>query len=394
MKSIKINHIMQISPITPIFQISFIMFALIISLISPITIHAEELTISGNGSTSDNTVQTSSDNTTNVAQNNDTTISNDVQVSTNTGGNTANDNTNGNTSINTGNTQTIIDVTNTANSNATTSNNCCAPTGTQATVSGNGSNSDNNIAVNNSTTTNVSTTNNATITNTISGTANTGNNRSNNNTSGNITITTGSIGVYQQITNGPINVNNVVIPANAGTQEDSKAIISGNGSYSTNNISLINSQFSILSSHNTANILNEQLWILNTGGNGASNNTNGDVSIATGGIKFIADIINGPININTVKVDCKCISQPEKENPTGGVTPSTPATTTTTTTESKTTENPGRGGEVLGIAVSKILPATGNYSFLFIIFGNALLLLLGVVLRLHSGRSPAAQIAL
>ena len=72
--------------------------------------------VSGNGASSDNTVNISVNQSTSVSQTNNANITNSVSANANTGSNSANNNTGGDTSINTGDASTKVALNNTANS--------------------------------------------------------------------------------------------------------------------------------------------------------------------------------------------------------------------------------------------------------------------------------------
>src|SRR3989344_7784158 len=85
--------------------------SLMFSAILPGGVYADvNVDISGNGDSSNNTVNISSNNSVNVTQNNDTNISINVSSSANTGGNNANNNTGGNVTINTGNANSTVNI--------------------------------------------------------------------------------------------------------------------------------------------------------------------------------------------------------------------------------------------------------------------------------------------
>lgn len=366
-----------------------ILFTAVALLSAAIPVKAEEITISGNGGSSSNSVEVSAQNTTTVNQTNSAEISNTVQTNANTGNNTASENTNGNTTVNTGSVQANVSVTNEANSNVVDTSDCCNQTTGQTVISGNGSASENAVTVASTNTTTITNSNTTTITNNISGTVNTGNNSGNFNTNGDVSIKTGNISVEQKIENGPINGNNISVH-NSNVQGNQSVKISGNGAFSTNTANVDNKSNTNISVENTANILNESLWFLNTGNNNANYNNGGNVSIETGSISFISKIINGPINFNVVKVSCGCTPE-EHKPPTGGVTPETPTSNTpsgsSTGSSASSGSSSGQGGSVQA-AVESLLPETGNYTFVLFLIGNVMMFLIGVVLRLRSGRSP------
>jgi hypothetical protein len=119
--------------------------ALLVSSFAPLA--SAEVLISGNGSRSSNGVFVSNTNTTSLSQVNRTDVSNDVNISNNTGGNRANGNTGGDVSINTGNAEAAVEIHNMAGSNVASIDSCgCASNGIgDITIVGNGSRSDNYV---------------------------------------------------------------------------------------------------------------------------------------------------------------------------------------------------------------------------------------------------------
>lgn len=370
---------------------ALISLAFLVSL--PTAAHAETIEISGNGSDSVSQVSSQTEQTTTVNQNNEATVNNDVNTDANTGENSTSGITGGENSIETGNVSTEIAIENSGNINNAEAG-CCDTAGESTTViSGNGANSINQADINKTTTTSINGSNNANITNNISGSANTGNNTANNNTNGNVSIKTGDINVKETIKNAPFNVNNAITFINSNEKYSLK--IDGNGKDSKNIINLNIKDENEANVKNAIDILNESVWLLNTGNNYADNNTDANVNIVTGDISFIADILNGPININNVEIKC-CEEKENPEPPTGGVTPVTPPPATTTT-DSKPSENKSsddKKDEVLAAAIGSILPVTGSYDFLLYLIGSVALFFLGFVLRLRSGRSPGSIAAL
>ncbi len=347
---------------------------------------ANEVVIAGNGSNSTNDIQSSSTQVNESSQSNTQDTSNNFTISGTTGGNSVSDTTGGDSRVDTGDVDITTDVTNTGNANIVTAG-CCEVGQTSTTITNNGTDSDNSITLN-GTQSSVSTgTNTLSITNTIRGIANTGGNTGSSNSSGNVYIKTGNITVVEKITNGPLNINYQESTLN--TNKNYAISIKGNGSASQNNASITHNVNNDITVNNTANIINDILWILDTGNNIANNNTKSNVTIETGDIFYFAKVVNGPINVNIAKVTC-CEEKPEEQKPpTGGVQPTTPPSTSDSKpSESKSSSN-GKGGDVLGTSIQKILPATGNYNLLLFLIGNIAMFFLGVTLRLRSGRSPA-----
>ncbi len=277
----------------------------VLSTFAPFAL-AQEFVISDNGSGSGNEVSVQTSITTTVEQTNQADVTNNVTTDATTGENTVSGNS-GDAEITTGDIDSNLSIENNVNSSAVETP--CCPSDTNATISGNGSDSENAIAIDSINQTNISINQNATISNTVNGSANTGENNANNN-NGNVSINTGDITVWGGITNGPINVENVV--ASSGTGNVSARILE-NGANSTNTLALFLNSLTTVNVNHNATVRNDVSWDLNTGRNNANGN-NGDVSITTGDIFFDLFIKNGPINVGGVIIRC-CpveIGGPEK----------------------------------------------------------------------------------
>ncbi len=257
--------------------------------------------VSDNGSGSTNEVSSSQTQNTTLDQANTANINNNVTISTNTGNNTASGNTGGDTSIETGDTSVSTNITNTANTNVSSVNNCCTGDST-GTISGNGSDSTNTLSVNGSNNTSVTTTNQANINNQVTINANTGNNYGSGNTDGNVSIRTGNVRFIGSISN---TANSNLVRVSGGNSSDFNADISGNGTGSDNEIDLGFDNDVDIQTRNFSNIYNRVFFNLNTGGNRANDNTDGDVVINTGDIFATLDI-NNQVNTNVVTVTNCC----------------------------------------------------------------------------------------
>lgn len=108
---------------------------------------AGDVTVTGNGAGSDNTVVVTNTKNCTVLQGNATLVLASVEASSNTGGNTANANTNGDVTVDTGNATSTANMTVTGGNNTATDPCCCdsvAPS-SDTTVSGNGASSSNTV---------------------------------------------------------------------------------------------------------------------------------------------------------------------------------------------------------------------------------------------------------
>lgn len=382
---------------------AIVLIALIIpALLSASSAEAEELVISGNGSSSDSQITVAVTSETTVEQSNQGSIQNDVQLDLNTGENDTSDNTGADISITTGDISSQNSIQNIVNS-STTSLDCCPEEPSAITITDNGSNSQNSVNLNQNSDTQVSIIQNAYIQNNISGNANTGGNVASNNSGGNTSISTGDINANLNIENKKINAASVSAPQVNG---DVNIKISGNGSSSNNlaNISLNNNLY--INIDNQADILNNTIWDLITGKNQAGGNAGGDVYIATGDIDFVAEIINGPINKSLVTIDC-CNDINDQDDPGDpsdpddpgdpgdpgdqGDKPGPPNNTTPPNNPGPGNGSPSNGQVLAALAAGQILPATGVSWTIILSLVSLIMFMLGLYLRLHPGQDPGVK---
>ena len=279
-------------------KLSFALLSIFLGGLLVITPSAKalEIVVSGNGSDSQSTVDSSVSQTTSVEQTNQASVENSVSLDSNTGGNEASGNTGEEVSIATGNIDTNLAVENALN-NSSVETPCCE-TDTEVVIAGNGSGSTNTVDILNENSNEISVSQTGNIVNDIQGVANTGGNKANDNNA-NVSIDTGNIVVRGGVVNGPVNTVSVSSGAGSGVSLN----ISGNADSSQNIVlgSFINK--SSVRTFFSANIINNIDWNLNTGRNEASGN-NGDVSIRTGDIFFDFLIKNGPLNFGGIKTNC------------------------------------------------------------------------------------------
>lgn len=195
-----------------------------------------DVTISGNGSFSNNRVNLNSSNQTTVNQTNTSDIHNEIRTEAETGDNRANGNTGGDVSITTGNATTDVTINNQANANVARSGGATAEgTGTiSALITGNGTSSRNNINLGMGNETEITQTNSANIHNDIHAEAETSDNQANDNTGGNVSIDTGDASSTVDISN----LANFNWADADCCVADISAKISGNGSFSRNRINV------------------------------------------------------------------------------------------------------------------------------------------------------------
>ncbi|OGE29381.1 hypothetical protein A2867_00030 [Candidatus Daviesbacteria bacterium RIFCSPHIGHO2_01_FULL_40_11] len=385
---------------------AIVLIALLIpALLSASSAEAQELVISGNGSSSDSQIQTTITSTTTIQQSNQADIQNDVQLDANTGENSTSDNTNADTQIQTGDINTQVSTENSTNI-STVSLDCCPEPESTIAITGNGTDSQNSVDFNQNSDTQINIYQNAYIQNNVTGSANTGGNQANDNTGGDISITTGNIYANLEVENKNINSVNVSAPQANGNVNIKQVCcfaikIAGNGSYSNNLASISLNNNVNISIDNRAEVINSAIWDLITGGNQASGNTGGNVYIATGDINFTAEIINGPINTSLVTIDCcDSVDDPgdpaepdDPDDPTGGPAQSSPPPSANQPPSSSST-SPGPGsspsnGQVLAaMAAGQILPATGVSWTIILTLVSLIMFMLGLYLRRHPGQDP------
>ena len=274
------------------------------SFVGPVL--ATEVVISENGSNSDNTVNVAIDNSTTVDQDNYANITNDVNVSANTGKNDANDNTGGDVSITTGDATAGVGVSNTANSNTADVTGCC-PGDLDVTITGNGTYSDNDANVALKTTTTVDQDNTAYVKNSVDVDLDTGKNDANDNTGGDVSINTGNASADSIWVSNAVNKNVASVGSGANGGGSLAVVISENGSNSDNTANVAVSSAKTINQTNYAKISNDVDVDADTGKNDANDNTGGEVSIDTGDAK--ADVwVSNLANFNAADVDaCGCI---------------------------------------------------------------------------------------
>ena len=279
--------------------------ALLLQAVAPLAYAETTVTLSGNGSSSDNDANVSQNNTTNVVQTNNANVSNYVSGTASTGGNDANDNTGGDVAIRTGDAQSSVNVSNTLNKNVADVNSCNCEGDTTVTIEGNGSRSDNDVRLYKNSDINVFQTNNASVYNSVDADAKTGDNDANRNTGGDTTIYTGDASTNVSVST-TANANLARVGGGNGNGGEVNAIIDGNGSYSDNDIYLNLDRDITLVQDNYAWVYN---WVdanANTGYNDANDNTGGDVAIRTGDAQAWVGVDN-LVNFNSADVDCGCV---------------------------------------------------------------------------------------
>ena len=351
-------------------------------IVNPYYVLADEISVTGNGEGSTNSVNVSEQQNTDVQQNNEAQVENNVDVNADTGNNETSGNL-GETQIDTGNVETGVNVTN-ENINQSYVDAGCCNGDTDLKISGNGSGSNNQITYSSQNNTNVNINQTANITNQITGWANTGYNSANGN-NGNVSINTGSIYVTENIENSDINVYGVSVKSGSGGSVSIK--IDGNGTDSQNTVNFSNGNNIDININNSAKITNESNWELNTGKNEANGN-NGNVKIATGDIYFQSTIKNGPVNFGWVDVDC-CDQKKDGEEKPPDVTPPTPPANGADGKNGNGNGNGGAGGNGNG-QDGDGLPVTGPSNLILLGLINIIMFFMGWYLRLRSGNSPPA----
>ncbi|MCL4418609.1 hypothetical protein M1146_00740 [Patescibacteria group bacterium] len=348
------------------------------------------ISITGNGASSQNTVEVHTVSSTTVQQSNDAQVTNNVNNNSNTGNNQTNSNS-GASDIQTGSISSTANVNNqNINSNVSENKGCGCVGNTTTQITGNGTNSVNNINLDSSQTTNINQVNNAIIVNTAEIHANTGENSASLN-SGDVQIKTGNISDTVTIKNKNINQN---IDPQDGQSGLFMVKIKDNGDGSENNVRIALSNIFDYQSKNLAILINTDIEDPNTGGNTADSNIGG-VLITTGDIVKITTIGNENINGSFFNPPPSQIIPPPggggNPPPIGGETP--PAGGGQPSSSSNSSgggSSVGGVGQVLGAAAGAVLPATGSFWMLLMMLLSITMFIAGWYLRFGSDPSPPA----
>lgn len=168
-----------------------------------------DITVLGNGSGSNITVNATSNDSTNVSQNNSSNVTTNVNNNLNSGGNTANGNTGGSQEITTGDLNATTNIEVGGPTNAVTLPECgCQQSSPNIDVTGNGTNSKVNVHWKKSHSTSVGQNNSFHVNTGVTNTLKSGKNHTDNNTGGgSSTITSGMGTSMVDITvDGPSNI--------------------------------------------------------------------------------------------------------------------------------------------------------------------------------------------
>lgn len=281
--------------------------AVLLNALAPIAL-AQDVTVTGNGATSNNTVNVNNNSNTTVSQSNTANVTNVVNSTSNTGNNSAGLNTGGNVGIQTGNATTAVSVETAVNKNVVSLEcNCVAGGNTNVTVDGNGALSVNTVNANQNNSTSLGQSNYANVYNEVNAGSNSGGNSAGLNTGGDVLIHTGSASTFVEVSTAA-NANFATLGGGSATAGNgSSVLITGNGALSTNTVNLNQNSALVLSQGNYASVFNAVSGNSNTGNNSAGLNTGGDVMIHTGDA-WTGVSVDNLVNFNSANVDCDCIS--------------------------------------------------------------------------------------
>lgn len=248
------------------------------------------------GSGSSNTATAALVNTTAVLNTNTAGVANSANVDLNTGNNTADNNTLGGF-IETGNATGAVAISNELNSNFTQVNSGLADAtvlaGNMTTGAGSVNDAsatlDNVVVVDNS--------NSAGVSNSVAVTSDTGNNTADNNTAMGGSVETGNASGTVAIVND-VNSNDTVVNSSPIVSVSVDNDVTGANSINNSSVSAVN--VVDVTNTNTAEITNDVTITSNTGGNSASNNTEGG-SVVTGSADMTFVISNSG-NSNSTEV--------------------------------------------------------------------------------------------
>lgn len=161
------------------------------------------------------------------------------------------------------------------------------------TISGNGSFSSNDATLNNNQVNSAFQTNRADIRNDIHSSAKTGENDANRNTGGDVTVVTGHALNDVAVRNAAnANLFNATAPAATVGTSTTDSLISGNGSASSNSITLNQNHSTSLVQNNDARIRNYVDAYAKTGHNDANDNTGGSNRVDTGNAQSLVTVDN------------------------------------------------------------------------------------------------------
>lgn len=295
----------------------------------------------GNGSGSNNNASLSVSSTNTNNQDNSAQVTNNLDQSTITGQNSANDNTGGNVDVKTGDANVTGTIVNSLNTNVSGvsvaefnveddhigdivldfASGCISNCGTgsvQAANTGNGADSTNVSDVNIDQTNETFQNNDANVGNNLTLVADSGNNEANANTNGDVNIQTGDANVAANVLTFANNnvagdviytvvnvfgdlVGDIIMPkeyieAAGGCSTcgggDVLAANTGNGANSNNELNVDQTTTNNTYQYNDANIENNLIIDATTAGNSASGNTAGDNEIKTGDTNVNAQVLN------------------------------------------------------------------------------------------------------
>jgi len=279
--------------------------AVLLNALAPAAFAVTTIEISGNGAGSDNWTTVNQNTTQTVTQNNAAKVTNNVNADAKTGGNDANFNTGGTVVIDTGDAKSKVNIANDLNKNLAEVD-CCQPGNTDVTISGNGANSDNGVALGQAITTTVAQNNKAKVVNNVDADATTGYNDALKNTGGDVIVSTGNaVADVDVTTTANVNAAKVGNNGTGGSNPSATFVISGNGAGSDNYITAALTKVNTVAQNNSAYVNNNVDADATTGKNDANFNTGGDVIIATGIAKVMADV-NNAVNFNSADIDCGC----------------------------------------------------------------------------------------
>lgn len=267
---------------------------------------ATSVTLSGNGSDSNNTANVNLTKNNTVVQNNTANVTNNVDVNAKTGGNRANDNTGGDVSIDTGNSSVGVAVQNMLNKNSA-SIGCCANGDTELKIAGNGSHSDNDVDLDMDASNEIFQDNDARVKNNVEVDAKTGYNKADDNTGGDVDVDTGNSEVSVGILNA-LNANFASIGGgdDEGEGQGLSLWVLGNGKKSDNYIDADIDKSNTVKQENDAHVYNDLDVDAETGKNDANDNTGGEVSVDTGDAEVEALVANFG-NFNWADLSCDCL---------------------------------------------------------------------------------------
>lgn len=260
---------------------------------------AANVTVSGNGGYSDNTVNLDNDKKVFLNQNNDANVKNYIDANASTGGNESKFNTGGATAVIAGAAKSTVDVNNLVNANVATLGGGNGSAGNASvTISDNGAFSDSLVKLGGDSVVILDQDNDANIKNVVDANASTGKNDAKFNTGGDVYVQ--SLGATTDVTvDNAANFNFASVDCGCVLGGGLGVLIDDNGAFSVNGVDVDKDRALIADQDNLASLFNDVEGDAKSGYNEADFGTNGDTAVVSGGSNSTTTVSNGG-NVNVL----------------------------------------------------------------------------------------------